>query len=110
MCEQVEKKILFSQCRYIDPGDQSKARSADWHYSEVPHFIYVELCQYEGGQFYIIETWKHVNGDGSHNRELLSNSTNSYQALRMAITYFDELAKVIDSIAMEISSERSGAK
>ena len=95
MCEQVEKKILFCQQRYIDPGDQTKVCSTDGHYSEVPHYVYVELCQYDGDVF-IMETFGSIAGEDIHTRQLLPIGTRSYDAVRIAIINFDMYAKRVD--------------
>lgn len=100
MCEVSARKIVFSQCRFIDPGNRRIADSTDFHFSETPHYVYVELRKYDS-DLYILETWLTINGEDMHTRELLPLRTRSYDAIRIAIIKYDMYAKKINALAEE---------
>lgn len=101
MCEEVLKKVLFSQARCIDPGNHARAFSTDWHYNETPHYAFVELSQY-GLDIFIMETYANIEENSIHTRQLLPIGTRSFDAVRIAIINFDMYAKRVDAIANKV--------
>jgi hypothetical protein len=100
MCEHT---ILFQQCIYIFPYDDTQAVASDFPYDEALFYVYVEAREWNGRKRdVIIETrWRLPNDNDGEIKELLPNGTQTFDVIRQAIRQFDALAPKVVEIAEE---------
>lgn len=96
MCEQVDKNVLFAQCRYLATAE-AEPSSANMYDTYFYKFVYVELCEID--RFIIIESVSKSRNDIVVKRRVFPHGTTKYEAIRKAISVFDKLAFELDSFS-----------
>lgn len=98
MCQQVEQRILFQQCKQLYTSE-SPITAYPFYDTYAYKFVYVELRA--TGDDLIIETITKLEDEITNKRRVFPKHTPEFEAIRKAINVFDKLSINIDALVIK---------